>query len=117
MLLVDRDFDGSVYTSDPNNEVVNGELIDAIRVGTTLDAVISNPPAMPQVTSITKTGATVTVEFTGAEGVSYGLNKSLNLDFTTPNIVDTTAVSGGTGTLEDTSATTDAAFYRVESQD
>jgi hypothetical protein len=43
VLLVDRDFDGSFYTSDPNNEVVNGELIDAIRVGTTFADVIPEP--------------------------------------------------------------------------
>ncbi|MCH7228951.1 hypothetical protein [Haloferula sp. A504] len=91
--------------------------LDAIRVGETLgDVIASLPPAPPEVTSITKAGDTVTIDFTGAEGASYGLNKSANLDFTTPNIVDTAVVSGGTGTLEDTAATDDASFYRVESQ-
>ncbi len=117
VLLVNRDSDGSGgYVTDSDTEVENGELIDAILVGTTFDNVIAPPPAALEITSITKTGNTVTIGFTGAEGASYGLNKSTNLDFTTPDIVDTTSVSGGSGTLEDTGATEDAAFYRVESQ-
>ncbi|MCH7228097.1 hypothetical protein [Haloferula sp. A504] len=71
-----------------------------------------------KVTSITRSGSTVTVEFTGGvDGQTYDLNKSTTLDFTTPDIKDTTTLSGATsGTLEDTTATEDKAFYRVEPQ-
>ena len=55
--------------------------------------------------------------FEGTDGGTYDLNKSTNLDFTIPDIKDTTTLPGTTsGTLEDTSATEDKAFYRVKSQ-
>ena len=44
------------------------EYMDAVRVGTTFDDVTLGAVVEPVVTSITKTGSTVTVEFTGAEG-------------------------------------------------
>lgn len=43
VMLVDRNFDGNVFTTDPDNELENGELIDAIRVGTTFADVTSVP--------------------------------------------------------------------------
>ena len=40
VLLADRNFDGSVYTTDPDTALENAELIDAILVGTTFVDVI-----------------------------------------------------------------------------
>ena len=48
VLLVDRNFNGSV-SNDPDNELENGEIIDAIRVGTTFVDVVApdDPPPPP----------------------------------------------------------------------
>lgn len=44
VMLIDRDQDGSGgFVSDPNEEIVGGELIDAIRVGTTFADVTTVP--------------------------------------------------------------------------
>lgn len=90
-----------------NNYNTSTVLIDNV-------SLTAEVPVEPRVTSITKTGNIVTVEFTGAEGRTYGLNKSPLLQFTPANIVDTTEVTGGTGTLTDSNASESAAFYRVE---
>jgi hypothetical protein len=74
------------------------------------------PAGELKITSITKSGSTVTVQFEGIDGETYDLNKSTTLDFTTPDIKGTTTLSGTTGTLEDTTATEEKAFYRVEQQ-
>jgi hypothetical protein len=74
------------------------------------------PAGELKITSITKSGSTVTVQFEGIDGEAYDLNKSTTLDFTTPDIKDSVTLSGSTGTLEDTTATEEKAFYRVEQQ-
>lgn len=90
-------------------------FIDDIRFNFVAEA--STPTGELKITSITKSGTTVTVEFEGEDGESYDLNKSTALDFTTPDIQDSVTLSGTTtGTLEDTGATEDRAFYRVEQQ-
>lgn len=90
-------------------------FIDDIRFNFVADA--SGPTGELKITSITKSGTTVTVEFEGEDGETYDLNKSTALDFTTPDIQDTITLSGTTtGTLEDSGATEDRAFYRVEQQ-
>jgi hypothetical protein len=84
-----------------------------------LDVVASGPgeTAPPEVISITKSESIVTVQFSGTDGKTYELNKSTDLDFSVPDIKDSVTLSGTTtGTLEDTSATESAAFYRVEEQ-
>lgn len=73
----------------------------------------SGTPA-PKITSVTKSGSTVTVEFEGTDGETYDLNKSTTLDFSSLNSVDDVTLSGTTGTLQDTGATEDEAYYRVE---
>lgn len=76
-----------------------------------------SPLSPPKVTSITKSGSTVTVEFEGADGATYDLNKSTDLDFSTLDSKDSVTLSGTTtGTLQDTNATESSAFYRVEAQ-
>jgi hypothetical protein len=92
-------------------------FIDDIRFNFVAEA--SGPPAGDmKITSVTKSGNTVTVQFEGGvDGQTYNLNKSTMLDFTTPDIKDSVTLSGTTtGTLQDTSATEDKAFYRVEQQ-
>jgi streptogramin lyase len=78
-----------------------------------------SPPADPvlKITSISKSGNTVSVGFEGISGLSYQLNKSTDLNFSTPNIKAITTLSGTSlGNLQDTTATEPAAFYRVEAQ-
>jgi hypothetical protein len=86
----------------------------------TFNAMSITPAPAPTplvVTSVGKSGNTATVNFKGADGATYVLNKSLNLDFSVPNVVDTVTLSGtDTGVLEDTNATEGKAFYRVERQ-
>lgn len=67
-----------------------------------------------KISSITKSGNIVTVAFEGVPGGSYDLNKSTTLDFSTADIRDSVTLSGTSGTLEDTAATGEKAFYRVE---
>jgi hypothetical protein len=91
-----------------------------ISLNATFNAMSITPAPAPTplvVTSVGKSSNTTTVNFKGTNGVTYVLNKSLDLDFSVPNVVDTVTLSGtDTGTLEDTSATEDKAFYRVQSQ-
>jgi streptogramin lyase len=78
-----------------------------------------SPPtdAMLKITSISKSGNTVSVGFEGISGLSYQLNKSTTLNFSTPNIKAFTTLTGtSSGSLQDTTATEPAAFYRVEAQ-
>ena len=85
----------------------------------TVDVVTAGPgeTAPPEVISITKSENTVTVQFSGTDGKTYGLNKSTDLDFSVPDIKNSVTLSGTTtGTLVDTTATESAAFYRVEEQ-
>jgi hypothetical protein len=66
---------------------------------------------------ITKSGTTVTVQFSGTDGQTYDLNISTDLDFSVPDIKNSVTLSGTTtGTLEDTTATENTAFYRVGEQ-
>lgn len=96
--------------SNSDNATINGLSITA-------SGSPPQPSPAPKVTSITKSGTTVTVEFEGTDGTTYDLNKSTDLDFSVPDIKDTVTLSGTTtGTLEDTTATESAAFYRVEEQ-
>lgn len=75
------------------------------------------PPAGPVITSITKSGTTVTVVFTGVDGQGYVLKKSANLQDGFPVTCGSITLSGTTtGQLQDTSATANRAFYRVEDQ-
>ena len=48
VLLANRDVVDGIVVTDSDTEVEGGELIDAIRVGTTLDDVISAPPVPPK---------------------------------------------------------------------
>lgn len=89
-------------------------FIDDIRFNFVAEA--DAPAGELKITSITKSGSTVTVAFEGVDGKTYDLNKSTTLDFTTPDIKDTATLSGTAGTLEDTTATEEKAFYRVEQQ-
>ena len=89
----------------------NGLSFDNVSVYT------QTPTEALKITSITKSGNTVTVGFQGIAGISYQLNKSVDLNFTTPNIKSTITLTGTTlGSLQDTGATTPAAFYRVETK-
>ncbi len=59
----------------------------------------------------------VTIQFQGTDGETYDLNKSTALDFSTLDSQDSILLDGtDTGELQDTSATEDKAFYRVEQQ-
>jgi streptogramin lyase len=78
-----------------------------------------SPPADTalKITSISKSGNTVSVGFQGISGLSYQLNKSTDLNFTTSNIKAITTLTGTSlGSLQDTTANEPAAFYRVEAQ-
>ncbi len=78
---------------------------------------IQTPTAALKITSITKSGTMVNVGFEGIAGLTYQLNKSTNLNFTTPNIKSTLTLTGTAfGSLQDTNATEPAAFYRVETK-
>ncbi|MCH7229190.1 hypothetical protein, partial [Haloferula sp. A504] len=111
-------------TSDASGVIVfefsrsNNSLAGSINATWNAMSITPAPATNPLVvTSVGKSGSTATVNFKGTDGVTYVLNKSLDLDFSVPNLVDTVTLSGtDTGTLEDTSATEDKAFYRVESQ-
>ena len=80
--------------------------------------------ADPEITSIVKSGNTVTVNFTGAEDGTFDLNKAAGLDGTLPDNEDSTpdsvTIVGTSGTLTDTNAdeggTLNAAFYQVKQQ-
>jgi hypothetical protein len=76
--------------------------------------------ADPEITSIEKSGNTVTVNFTGAENGTFDLNKAAGLDGTFPDNEDSTpdsvTIVGTSGTLTDSTATEDAAFYQVKQQ-
>ena len=82
----------------------------------------STGPSTLAITSIVKSGTTVTVEFAGGtDGETYDLNKASSLDGTFPDnpdsTPDSTTLSGTTtGTLTDTGATEDADFYQVKQQ-
>ena len=82
----------------------------------------STEPSTLAITSIVKSGTTVTVEFAGGtDGETYDLNKASSLDGTFPDnpdsTPDSTTLSGTTtGTLTDTGATEDADFYQVKQQ-
>ncbi|WP_193212908.1 hypothetical protein [Luteolibacter marinus] len=75
-------------------------------------------PAVPEIVAITRSGSTVTIDFTGGvDGGTYRLNKSTSLDFSTPDIKDSITLSGTTGgTLQDFTATGERAFYRIEQE-
>ena len=115
-------YDSSFTVDGSNNgfDTTNSQLLLGGGNGVSFDniSVIVQAPVVPlKITSITRSGTTVTVGFEGSAGWSYSLNKSLNLDFTTTNIKSTVTLSGPTtGTLQDTDATESAAFYRVEQQ-
>lgn len=96
------DGNGSLWITDSGNNRV-------LRFSPPADAVL-------KVTSINKSGTTVTIGFQGMSGLSYRLNKSTTLDFTTPNIRSTTLTGSSLGSLQDTTSTEPAAFYRVETQ-
>jgi hypothetical protein len=67
------------------------------------------------ITSITKAGNTTAIQFTGVDGKTYVLKKSLTLADGFPTTCDTITLTGtSTGTLQDASATETNAFYRVE---
>jgi alpha-L-arabinofuranosidase len=110
----------TVDGSDNGFDSTNSQLLLGGGNGVSFDniSVIVKAAVVPlKITSITRTGTTVTVAFLGTAGTTYALNKSLNLNFTVPNIKSTLYLSGTTsGTLQDTSATEPAAFYRVEQQ-
>ncbi len=102
------------HSTAPSTPLSLIALSEVIGSGTT-------PAADPEITSIVKSGNTVTVEFTGTDGETYDLNKATGLDGTFPDNPDSTpnvtTLSGTTtGTLIDTGATEDAAFYQVKQQ-
>jgi alpha-L-arabinofuranosidase len=106
--------DGSTNGFDATNSQLllgggNGVSFDNISI------IVKALPAQFLISSIVKSGTTVTVAFEGVAGLTYDLNKSVNLDFTTPSIKETITLSSTTsGTLKDTSAIEPAAFYRVQ---
>jgi hypothetical protein len=115
--------DDASFTVDGSNngfDSTNSQLLLGGGNGVSFDhiSVIVKTAVVPlKITSITRAGTTVTIAFVGTAGTSYALNKSLDLNFTVPNIKSTLYLSGTTsGTLQDTSATEPAAFYRVEQQ-
>jgi len=66
------------------------------------------------ITSITRVGNTVTVNFTGVNGGTYVLKKSVTLNDGFPTSCGTVTLSGtSNGSLQDTSAAGSKAFYRV----
>ena len=93
-----------------------GAMLDIDRV--TLTSLIhSTANLVPEITSVTKVGDVVTVQFKGTEGETYDLNRSTTLDFSTLDSRDSILLDGtDAGELQDTDATQDAAFYRVEQQ-
>ncbi len=102
------------HSTAPSTPLSLIALSEVIGSGTT-------PAADPEITSIVKSGNTVTMEFTGTDGETYDLNKATGLDGTFPDNPDSTpnvtTLSGPTsGTLIDTGATEDAAFYQVKQQ-
>lgn len=83
-----------------------------------MSVVAAGPSGGLKVTSITKSADTVTIEFEGVDGRTYNLNKSTDLGFGVLDSKDTVTLSGTTtGTLEDTTPSGDAAFYRVEEEE
>jgi hypothetical protein len=104
--------------------LVANTTIQGTQVGYVVDRVtlttVNGPPTPTdlEVTSVTRSENTVTIEFAGGvEGQTYDLNKSTTLDFTRPDIKDTITLTGTTsGTLEDATATENKAFYRVQHQ-
>ncbi len=113
-------YDSSFTIDGSNNgfDTTNSQLFLGGGNGVSFDniSVIVQASAVPlKITSLTRSGTTVTVGFEGSVGRSYSLNKTLDLDFTIPNIKSIVTLTGSTtGMLQDAEATESAAFYRVE---
>jgi len=104
---------GLFTTLQQNVAVPESATIDRI----TLTTLVAAPASDPRITSVKKSGNTVTIKFTGADGATYDLNKSTTLDFSSLNSVGSIKLDGtNTGELEDPNATEEAAFYRIEEQ-
>jgi len=76
-------------------------------------------PPSTVITSISKTGASVTVNFNTVVGVNYSLFYTTNLNIArsswVSNAIPPLAGTGSTGSLTDTTATDTARFYKVKS--
>jgi arylsulfatase A-like enzyme len=94
VLLVDRNFNGSVYSTDADNQLENGELIDAIRVGTTFADVTDPEDPPPPPPPINASDGYPNVLILLADDIGYeALGAYGGLDFNTPNL-DTMAAQG-----------------------
>jgi len=94
----------------------DGATIDIDRITLTTLSPASAVLA-PEIISVTRSGDLVTVQFVGIDGATYALNKSTTLDFSTLNSQNSITLDGtDTGELQDTNATEDSAFYRIEQQ-
>ncbi|MCH7227092.1 hypothetical protein [Haloferula sp. A504] len=112
-------FDYAAISSDLRPYVsLQGEYQGTIEVDRiTVTALETTVPGTLEIVSISKANDVVTVQFKGTDGETYDLNKSTTLDFSTLDSQDSITLSGtDTGELQDTGATEDAAFYRVEQQ-
>lgn len=66
-----------------------------------------------RITAVDRIETLTRVNFVGATGQEYVLQKSLDLDFNDAVIVDQVTLSDGMGIMEDDAATEEQAFYRV----
>jgi len=108
---------GEVSETGSYDDFYSGSLLAAATVAFESSGVAA--PADLEVTSISRSGGIVAIEFRGVPGRTYSLNKSLNLDFSIPNSQDSVVLDvDGIGRLEDEEAESPDlnAFYRVEEQ-